>query len=68
MSASDTAHFIADRALTLVYEARRFPAATPTARAWLRQAVNWAVRRRQFALCGQLNQHLHTIGYERSES
>ena len=35
-------HFLADRALTLLYEARQFPQTAPVARAWLFRAELWA--------------------------
>lgn len=43
--APDTTQAIKDRALTLDYEARRFPATAPMAKKWLMLAAAWAGRR-----------------------
>ena len=40
-----TAYFIKDRALSLTYEAIRFPDTAQVALAWLRRAHEWAARR-----------------------
>ena len=42
MTTSETAQFIKDRALSLRYEASRFPTAANMAAAWLRRAATWA--------------------------
>lgn len=36
-------HFLADRALSLRYEARRFPQTASVSAAWIRRAENWAL-------------------------
>ena len=36
-------HFLADRALTLRYEARRFPQTAAVSAAWMRRAETWAL-------------------------
>ena len=37
-------YFLADRALTLSYEARKNQQTAPVARAWLERAADWALR------------------------
>lgn len=37
-------HFLADRALSLRYEARRFPQTASVSAAWIRRAADWALR------------------------
>ncbi len=55
-------HFLADRALSLRYEARQFPQTAPVARAWLERAADWALRHgfQELAdsLCSQARERL----------
>ncbi len=44
MTASETAQFIQDKALSLRYEARQFPQTASVIRAWLERAADWALR------------------------
>lgn len=54
-------HFLADRALSLRYEARRFPQTASVSAAWIRRAELWARRRRRNRLLNILAGYLRDI-------
>ena len=54
-------HFLADRALTLLYEARQFPQTASVSSAWLRQAEAWAWQHHKSSLHKTLVDYLNTI-------
>lgn len=56
-----TAHFIADRSLSLSYEAVQFPATAETSLAWLHRAVGWAEKRGLTALVHEIQEHCHRV-------
>ena len=53
--------FLEERALSLRYEARRFPQTAPVSRAWLRLAEAWARRHRKQRLRELLAGYLRDI-------
>ena len=65
-------HFLADRALSLSYEARRFPQTASVSAAWIRLAENWALhhgfRDLAHSLCRQargiLEEDSHVLRHE----
>lgn len=52
-----TAYFIKDRALSLAYEAVRFPSTADSALAWLRRAMVWATVNGNSQLFSTLRRH-----------
>lgn len=54
--------FLEERALSLRYEARRFPQTATVSRAWLRLAEAWARRHRKQRLRELLAGYLRDIG------
>ena len=59
---TDTANFIADRALSLAYEAIQFPKSAKAAITWLGRARIWATKNGIWTLEQALNAHLMRIG------
>lgn len=53
---AETAALLRDKALTLKYEARRFPVTAPMAKKWLMLAAAWAGRRGDPLLQAELTQ------------
>ena len=59
---NQTAYFIADRALSLAFEAVQKPDTAPTALAWIYRAIGWAKKHTATELEEPLTAHLAYIG------
>jgi hypothetical protein len=53
--------FIADRALTLTYEAKQFPHTSVTVENWLLLALRWAERHKCVELANSLRVNIHEL-------
>ena len=56
-----TAAFIADRALTLTYEAKQFPHTSVTVENWLLLALRWAEQHKCTELANSLRVSIHEL-------
>ena len=62
-----TAYFIKDRALSLSYEAIRFPETAETVLAWLRRASDWSKTHRRDGLARIINTRIaHIVSSKRA--